>query len=101
MGGMCLTSMRVLLYVSGNIVTYFHSLGVEHITKEIKGFIRNKKIISNIYRIQAYDSIKGEYSSIGFVDFVLKSQTLTDFINLFLPHNLKKNDKVILNYYLK
>ena len=101
MGGMCLTSMRVLLYVSGNIVTDFHSLGVENITKEIKEFIRNKKIISNIYRIQAYDSTKCEYSSIGFVDFVLKSQTLIDFINLFLQHNLKKNDKVILNYYLK
>ena len=37
------------------MVTYFDSTGVEHIPKEIKNFTGNKNIITNIYRIQAYD----------------------------------------------
>ena len=47
----------VALYVNNKIVTYFDSFGVEHIVKEIMKFIPRKKIIANIYRIQAYDSI--------------------------------------------
>ena len=39
-------------------VTYFDSLGVEYIPKEIRKFIGYKKIIANIYRIQAYNSIR-------------------------------------------
>ena len=45
----------VALYVNDKIVTYFDSFGVEHIPKEIMKFIDRKKIITNIYRIQAYD----------------------------------------------
>ena len=47
----------IALPVNDNNVTYFDSLGVNHISKEIKKFIRNKNMITNIYRIQAYDSI--------------------------------------------
>ena len=47
----------IALYVNNKIVTYFDSFGVEHIPKEIMNFISRKKIITNIYRIQAYDSI--------------------------------------------
>ena len=47
----------VALYVSNNDVTYFDSFGVEHIPKEIKTFISNKNIKTDIFRIQAYDSI--------------------------------------------
>ena len=32
-------------------------LGVEHIQKEIKKFINNKNIKTNLFRIQAYDSV--------------------------------------------
>ena len=54
----------VALYVNNN-VTYFDSFGVEHISKEIKVFInhplssplQNKNIKTNIFTIQAYDSI--------------------------------------------
>ena len=46
----------VALYVNNN-VTYFDSFGVEHIPKEIKTFSKNKSITTNIFRIQAYDSI--------------------------------------------
>ena len=45
------------LYVSGNNIMYFDSFGVEHIPNEITKLMENKNIITNIYRIQAYDSI--------------------------------------------
>ena len=38
---------------------------------------------------------------IGFIDFILKGKSLTDFTNLSFPNNLKDNDKVIMNYFLK
>ena len=49
------------LYVNNKTVTYFDSFEVEHILKEIMKFIDNKKIITNIFRIQAYDSIMCGY----------------------------------------
>ena len=52
--------------------TYFDSFGVEHTPKEIKKFIENKNIITNIYRIQTYDSAMCGYFYIGFIDFMLK-----------------------------
>ena len=39
---------------------YFYSFRVEDISKEIKKFLRNKYIITNIYRIQAHELIKCE-----------------------------------------
>ena len=51
----------IALYVSFNNVTYFDSFGVEHIQTEINNFVGNTNITSNIYRIQAYDSIMCEY----------------------------------------
>ena len=38
-------------------ITYFDSFGVEYMPKEIKKFIGNKNIITNIYRIQANEPI--------------------------------------------
>ena len=52
---------RVTLYVQNNDVTYFNSFGVEHFPKEIKTFISNKIIKTNIFGIQAYDSIMCGY----------------------------------------
>ena len=78
------------MYVVINNVTYFDSFGVEHIPKEIKKFIGNKNIKSNIFRIQAYDSIMCGYFYIGFIDFMLAGKILTDFTNLFSPSNFKK-----------
>ena len=51
-------------------------LGVEHIPKEIKEFVKNKNIITNIFRIQAYDSIMCGYFCIGFIDFVLAGKKI-------------------------
>ena len=75
------------MYVSNNDVTYFDSFGVEHIPKEIKAFISNKNIKTNIFRIQACDSIMCGYFCIGFINFILAGKTLTDFTNLFSPNN--------------
>ena len=61
-------------YVQDNNVTYFDSFGVEHIPKEIKTLMGNKNIKTNIFRIQAYDSIMCGYFCIGFIDFMLKGK---------------------------
>ena len=90
----------VALYVQNNDVTYFDSFRVEHILKEIRTFIGNKNIKTNIFRIQAYDSIMCGYFCIGFIDFMLAGKTLTEFTNLFSPNNFKKNDDIILNYFM-
>ena len=41
----------IALYVKNNDITYCDSFGVEHIPKEIKAFIKNKNINTNIFRI--------------------------------------------------
>ena len=41
------------LYVNANNIIHFDIFGVEHIPKQIKKFIENKNIMTNIYRIQA------------------------------------------------
>ena len=86
--------------MQNNNVTYFDSFGVEHIPKEIKEFIQNKNIITNIFRTQAYDSITCGYFCIGFIDFMLAGKTLTEYTNLFSPNNFKENDSLNLNYFL-
>ena len=90
----------VALYVNNKTVTYFGSFGVEHIPKEIMKFIGNKNIITNIFRIQAYDSIMCGYFCLGFINFMFNDNSLTTFTNLFSPNDFKKNDDIILNYLL-
>ena len=86
-------------YSLSNNVTYFDNFGVQHIAKDIKAFIDNKNITTNIFRIQAYNLVMCGYCCIGFLDFMLKGKSLTDFTNLFSPNNFKKNDDIILNYF--
>ena len=88
------------LYVKNNDITYFDSFGVEHIPMEIIKFIENKNIKTNIFRIQAYDSIMCGYFCIAFIDFMFKGKTLTEYTNLFSPNNFKKNDDTVLNYFI-
>ena len=90
----------IALYVKNNDITYFDRFGVEHIPKEIIKFIGRKNIIANIFRIQAYDSIMCGYFCIAFIDFMFKGKSLTDYTNLFSPNNSKKNDDIILNYFV-
>ena len=89
------------MHVQINNVTYFDLFGLEHIPKEVKAFINNNKNIkTNIFRISAYDSIMCEYFCVGFIDFMLVGKTLTEFMNFFSPNNSKKNDDIILNYFM-
>ena len=93
----------VSLFVKTNEAIYFDSFGIEHISKEINKFINNDttkssaiaRIKSNIFRIQAYDSIMCEYFCIGFINYILKGKTLLDYTKLFSPNDFKKNDQVI------
>ena len=75
--------------MQNNNVTYFGSFGVEHIPKEINTFINNKNI-TNLFRIQAYDSIMCGYFSLGFIYFMLAGKTLTEFTNVFHQITLRK-----------
>ena len=72
----------IALYVRNNCI-YFDSFGVEYIPNEIKQFIGNKSITSNIFRLHA------------FIDFMFAGKTLLQFTNLFSPHDFKKNDKIV------
>ena len=59
----------------------------------------NKNVITNIYRIQVYDSIMHGYFCIVYIDFMLKGISLYDCTNLFFHNNYEKNDKVILKHF--
>ena len=70
----------IALYVNNKTVKYFDSFGI------VKKFIGNRNITSNIYRIQNYDSIVCRYFCIGFIDYMFKGKSLTDYTNLFSPN---------------
>ena len=79
--------------MNGDNVTYFDSLGVEHIPNEIKKIMENKNITTSIYRIEANDSILCVYFWIGCIDFILKGKSLLDYGDLFSPVNMKRTVK--------
>ena len=101
----------VALFVKTNEAIYFDSFGIEHIPKEINKFINNDttkssslartaessalaRIKSNIFRIQAYDSIMCGYFCIECINYMLKGKTLLDYTSLFSSSNFKKNDRI-------
>ena len=89
----------VALFCKKNEIVYFDSFGFEHILEEIKDFIGNKNIKLNICRVQAKHSVMCGYFCIGFIDFMLAGKKLTDYTNLFSPHDFDKNDQIILSYF--
>ena len=54
----------------------------------------------NIFRIQGYDSVMCGYFCIGFINYMFIGKSVTGHTNLFSPNNFKKNDSIILNYFL-
>ena len=74
-------------YALNNNVTYFDNLGVEHIPKEIKKSVNKSIVVTNIFRIQTYDSVMCGYFCIGFIDFMIAGKTLTYLANLFSPND--------------
>ena len=93
----------VSLFGKPKYTVYFDSFGIEHIPKEFNKLINNDttksspiaRIKSNIFRIQAYDSIMCGYFCIEFINYMLKGKTLLDYTNLFSPNDFKKNNQVI------
>ena len=61
--------------------------------KKTQKTIGNKNIITNIYRIQVFDSKMCGYFCVGFIDFMLKGKSL------LASNNYEKNDKIILKYF--
>ena len=96
----------VSVFIKTNEAIYFDSFGIEHIPKEIK-FIDNsdttkssslERIKSNIFRIQAYDSIMCGYFCIEFINYMLKGKTILDYTNLFLLMTLKRTISLLKEY---
>ena len=79
----------IALFRKKTEIVYFNSFGVEHAPEEIKGFIGNKDMKANIFRIQLSNSIMCGYFCIGFIDFMLAGKKLTDFTSFFSPYDLK------------
>ena len=90
----------IALFVKPKYIVYFDSFAVDHIPKEIKKFIGNKDIKTNIFRLQTYDSIMCGYFCIEFISYMFKGKTLLEYTNLFSPNDLKKKIK-LLKAYLK
>ena len=85
--------------MNDNDIIYFDSVGVEHIPTEIRKIMRNKNILTNMYRINSYDLIICVYFCDGFVDFMLKGKILLDYTNLLSNNKYEKNDKITLKYF--
>ena len=75
----------VVIFVKKDEVIYFDSFGVEYIPKEVMERIKNKKIKTNIFRIQDNNAIICSYFCILLIEYILQGKTLTDFANLFSP----------------
>ena len=90
----------ITLYALNNNVTYFDSFGAENIPKETKIFIDKSIVVTNILRIQTYDSVMCRYFCIGFIELMLKGKTLTNFTDFFSPNNFKINENIILNCFV-
>ena len=72
----------IALYVKNNEVIYFDSFCVEHVPKKSIG---HKNTKTNIFRVQADNSIMCGYFCIGFIDFMFAGRSLIDFTSLFMP----------------
>ena len=68
---------------------YFDIFEVKHVPKEIEKLIGNKNLITNNYRMQAYDLIMCEYFCIEFIDFMLEVKSLLDFLLMIMRRMTK------------
>ena len=89
----------IALFCERSETLYFDSFGFEHLPEEIKEFIGNKNTKANIFRVQANNSIMCGYFCNGFIDFMVAGKKLTYFTSLFSPHDIEKNDGIILSYF--
>ena len=80
----------IALYAKSNEVVSFDSFGVEHVPKEIKQFTGHKNTKTNIFRIQADNSIMFGCCYIGLIDFMFVGRSLIDLTSLLSPYDFKK-----------
>ena len=66
--------------------------------RRLKHLLVIKNIKTNLFRIQADNSVMRGYFSIGFIDFMFAGRSSIDFTILFSPYDFKKNDDMILSY---
>ena len=85
--------------MKGNSIIFFDSFEGEHIPNKIKKFIGDKNIITNVYRIQAYDLIMWGKFCIEFTDFMFRGKSLLDYTNSFSTNDYEKNYKIILKFF--
>ena len=78
------------MYLLSIEIICFDSFRVEHVPKKIKEIIGDKNIRTNIFRIQASNSIMFGYFCIEFIDFKLAGKTLIDYTSLFSLYDLAK-----------
>ena len=91
----------IALFCSRYNIVYFDSFGVEHVSEEIKEFVGDKNIKSNIFEVQANDSVMCGYFWTGFIDFMLAGKKLADYTIFLSLHDCKKNDHIILDLFKK
>ena len=54
---------------------------------------------TNVFRIQADNSIMFGYFCIGFISFMRAGKALIDYTSLLLPYDFEKIDDMILSYF--
>ena len=81
------------MYASNNNVTYFDSFGVEHIPNEINVFVDKAIVLTNIFRIQAFDSV-----GIRSASFSLAFSIFTGTVKKLLKtaRNNKKHTNIVM-----
>ena len=57
-----------------NNINYFDSFGLKHIPKEFKIFVDKSIVVTNIFRIQAYDSLMCGYSVLNLLILCLQAK---------------------------
>ena len=74
-----LTNFEIQKYFQNNV--YLIALELNTFQKKLKKCRGNKNIMTNIYRIQASDSMIYGTFYIGFIDFILNDKSLLDCTN--------------------
>ena len=72
------------------VLFYLIVLELNTFLRRLKKFIGNKNMQTNIFKIQANNSIMCGYFFIGFIGFKLAGKTLADYTRLFLSDDFEK-----------
>ena len=62
-------------------------------------YSKSKKKIKIPQEIKILQQVTCGYFCTGFIDFILKGESLLDYTNFFSPNDYEKNDKTILEYF--